>query len=80
MENMTEQELINLKEDIDSKKAQESELKGKLEYIKKQLNTNYHVKTVKEAEKILKDMVIELDKIIEEINKRTVDLKEKYSI
>ena len=80
MENMTEQELINLKEDINSKKAQESELKGKLEYIKKQLNTIYQVKTVKEAEKILEDLVVELDKIIEETNKRVVDLKEKYSI
>ena len=80
MENMTEQELINLKEDINSKKAQESELKGKLEYIKKQLNINHNVKTVKEAEKILEDLVVELDKIIEETNKRVVDLKEKYSI
>ena len=80
MENMTEQELINLKEDIDSKKAQESELKGKLEYIKKQLNTIYQVKTVKEAEKILEDLVIEMDQIIEETNKRVIDLKEKYSI
>ena len=80
MENMTEQELINLKEDINSKKAQESELKGKLEYIKKQLNVTHNVKTIKEAEKILKDLVVELDKIIEETNKRVVDLKEKYSI
>ena len=80
MENMTEQELINLKEDIDSKKAQESELKGKLEYIKKQLNVTHNVKTIKEAEKILEDLVVELDKIIEETNKRVVDLKEKYSI
>ena len=80
MENMTEQELINLKEDIDSKKAQESELKGKLEYIKKQLNTIYQVKTVKEAEKILEDLVIEMDQIIEETNKRVIDLKEKYNV
>jgi len=80
MENMTEQELINLKEDINSKKAQESELKGKLEYIKKQLNVTHNVKTIKEAEKILEDLVVELDKIIEETNKRVVDLKEKYSI
>jgi len=77
---MTEQELINLKEDIDSKKAQESELKGKLEYIKKQLNTIYQVKTVKEAEKILEDLVIEMDQIIEETNKRVIDLKEKYNV
>jgi len=77
---MTEQELINLKEDINSKKAQESELKGKLEYIKKQLNVTHNVKTIKEAEKILEDLVVELDKIIEETNKRVVDLKEKYSI
>lgn len=80
MANMTEKELLELKEKINKAKSRVSELKGELTYLKKQLKDTIETDDVKEGEKILTNMDAEIQDLDDEIKQRVEALKEQYNV
>jgi len=80
MANMTEKELLELKEKINKAKSRVSELKGELTYLKKQLKDTIKTDDIKEGEKILANMDAEIQDLDDEIKQRVEDLKEQYNV
>jgi len=80
MANMTEKELLELKEKINKAKSKVSELKGELTYLKKQLKDTIETDDVKEGEKILANMDSEIQDLDNEIKQRVEALKEQYNV
>lgn len=77
---MNKQDLLNLKNEIDTAKTKISEAKGKLSYLLTQLKDQYGCKTVKEAEEKIEEMDKRLDKLNEQIQSATTELEEKYNL
>jgi len=80
MINMTEKELLNLKEDVSEAKVKVSELTGQQKVLTDQLKTDWSCKTVAEAEKKLKEMDNQIVLIDEKIEKGVAELEDKYNI
>ena len=74
----TEQQLLDLKKQIDQAKSEVSELNGREKRLMEQLQKDWGCKTVKEAEKKIKDMETDLASINEQIHKGVEELEEKY--
>lgn len=74
---MNEQELLDLKEDIDQAKQKHSELKGRKEFLMKQLKEDWSCTTVEQAEKASAKMEKEIETLNEQIKKGTEELQEK---
>lgn len=79
MAEMTEKELLNLKEEIDKAKAKVSELTGKQKYLKKQL-LEWRCKSVREAVEKLENMGTEVEKLTKEINERVEEIRKHYDV
>lgn len=75
---MTEQELVNLKKQIDSSKQRQSELKGKRKALLETLNQTFGCKTVAEAEKKAIELQEEIEKLEEEKQKGIKEIEENY--
>ncbi|MFW5701040.1 MAG: hypothetical protein ACOCWM_05060 [Cyclobacteriaceae bacterium] len=75
---MTEQELLDLKEEINEAKQKRDKLEGRLEQLTETLKTKFKVNDVKSADKMKEEMKTEIDKLDEQIEKRTKELEEKY--
>jgi len=80
MANMTEKELLELKEKINKAKSRVSELKGELTYLKKQLKDTIETDDIKEGEEILANMDAEIQDLDDEIKQRVEALKEQYNV
>ena len=75
---MNEQELLDLKKEIEESKENLSRLEGKKEQLMEQLQKNYGVKTAEAAQKKIKTMekdIADWDKKIEQV---TAKLEEHF--
>lgn len=75
---MTEDQLLQIKEQIDTAKSEISKLEGRKENLMETLNSQFKCKSVEEAEKTLLSLtaqIKEIDLIIQEESKK---LESKY--
>lgn len=77
---LSEQDLINLKGDIEEAKQKVSELNGQKNALMKQLKDDFGCKDIKEAERKLSVMKTEIEKLDQEIDKGIEELSEKYNV
>ena len=77
---MDQQDLLDLKEKIDQVKEKASELKGRLQGLMKDLKDDWQCDTVEQAEKKIKLMETEVEKINEKIKKGVEELEEEYNV
>jgi len=77
---MTEQQLLNLKKEIEGAKVQLNQLEGQEKALMNQLQKDWGCKTIAEAEKKLKAIQKEIDTLNEKINCGINELEEKYDI
>ena len=75
---MNEQELLKLKKEIDSAKAEVQELTGERNYLLKELKDSWQCPTSKEAETMVKKMEIDCSDMKSKLNKLLESIKEKY--
>lgn len=75
---MTEQQLVDLKKEIDSAKQRQSELKGKRKALLETLQTTFGCKTLQEAEKKADRLQEQIDKLEEEKQKGIKEIEENY--
>jgi len=80
MKKLDEQDLLDLKKDIDEAKTKKSELVGQKNALMSQLKNDWDCKTVEEAQKKLKTMGEEIEDIEDKIEKGVTDLQEKYNV
>jgi len=73
---MTEQQLLDLKQEIDESKESVATLKGQLQYLTKELKDNWGI-TVKDAPNKLKTMEAEITKLTEDITEQSEKLEEE---
>lgn len=75
---MNEEDLLNLKKEIESAKTEVNQLEGEKKGLEKQLLEEWKCKSLKEAKKKLQDLK---DQIIDKetkIKEGTAELEEKY--
>jgi F0F1-type ATP synthase membrane subunit b/b' len=77
---MKEQDLLDLKQQIEDAKQSVAELKGEQTALLKQLKDNYKCTTIAEAEKKAQQMQAEIEKIQEQIDDGCRELEEKYDM
>jgi len=75
---MKEQDLLELKKDIDKAKEEKLQLQGQQKALLTQLKETYECSTLEEAEKRLKKMQKEIDEISATIEQGMEELEEKY--
>lgn len=75
---MNTKRLLKIKEQIEDAKTKQSELTGQIKTIKKQMQTEFNVDTVDEAEKLLKKMDKELTTMEGEFKKRIKKLEDSH--
>jgi predicted transcriptional regulator len=76
---MTEQELLNLKEEIEEAKQKTSELKGEKQALMKQLKSEWDCNSLEEADKKRQVKTTEREKISEKIENGMVELENKLN-
>ena len=76
---MTEQQLLDLKENVAEAKQKVSELTGQQTVLLNQLKTDWDCKTIKEAEDKLAEMEKNISVIDKKIEKGIKELEKKYS-
>jgi chromosome segregation ATPase len=76
---MTEQQLINLKSQIEDAKSSVSELKGQQTALLKQLKDTYKCSTIEEADKLVEMYRKDIASIQKDIEEHTKELEEKYN-
>jgi len=77
---MNEQELFKLKEEIDVAKSKISELKGRQQYVMKELKEQWNCNSVEKAKEKAQTMKNEIEQFNERINKGSEELEEKYNV
>jgi len=75
---MTEKELLELKEDIEEAKQKVSELKGERQALMKRLKEDWNCGSLEEAEKKLKEMSEQVEKLSDEITEGMEELESKF--
>lgn len=76
---MTEQELLNLKEEIEEAKQKTSELKGEKQALMKQLKSEWDCNSLEEADKKRQAKTTEREKISEKIENGMIELESKLN-
>jgi peptidoglycan hydrolase CwlO-like protein len=76
---LTEQQLLDLKEEVDDAKTKVSELTGQQTALMKQLKEDWDCKTIQEAEEKLETMEKNITILENKIKKGTKELEEKYN-
>ena len=76
---MNEQDLLKLKKEIDSAKAEVQELTGERNYLLKELKDTWQCPTSKEAEVLVKKMEINCFNMKTKLNELLESIKEKYN-
>jgi uncharacterized phage infection (PIP) family protein YhgE len=74
---MTEQQLLQLKRQVDEAKSTVNQLKGHKQALMKQLNDDWACNTIEEAEKKLSKMDKEIDDLDSQINEGIKKLEEE---
>lgn len=77
---LTTDDLLELKENIDHAKQRQSELKGAREHLMSELKKQWNCDTIDEAEARLDQMERDIEKKEEEINNGLIKLQEKYDL
>ena len=77
---MDQQDLIELKEKIDSAKEKAAELKGRQKGLMKELNDDWECSTIAQAEKKIEAMETEVEQINDKIKKGVEELEEEYEL
>jgi len=77
---MTEQELLDLKQEIIEAKDTATKLQGRKDLLTEQLKEKYGVTTLKQAQEKLKKMEQNLETLRTEIEEATEKLEEKLNI
>ena len=77
---MTEQKLLDLKDQVEEAKEKVSELKGQQNALSKQLKDDWDCSSVANAEIKLKSMEAAITLLDKKIEKGVQELKEKYNI
>jgi uncharacterized protein YukE len=77
---MNEEQLLELKKEIDEAKTEISELKGTRKQLMKDLQENWDCKTLEEAEKKHKKLGEEITALSDKINIGVTELNEKYAL
>lgn len=72
------QRLLQLKKQIEDEKAKQSELKGELKSIMKQLKDEFNVQSLDEAAELLESMQEDLEKHRETIQEKLEKAKELF--
>lgn len=75
---MTEQELLDLKDEIDEAKQIAAELKGQKKALMSQLNEDWECTTIKQAKKKLTKQEQEVAELEKEIEKGIAEIEETY--
>ena len=75
---MTEKELLQLKEKIDSAKIEVAELNGQKKRTLQQLKDDWNCKTVEDANALLEKLKDEIEQIDIDIQNGISELQEKY--
>lgn len=79
MAQITEKQLLNLKNSIKQSQSEISELQGRKKYIIQQLKTDWECNSIKEAKQKLNDFKEKVDKIDSDIESKLEDLAELYN-
>ena len=74
---MTHEELLELKQQIETSKIHASELKGKLDYLQLQLKEKWGCVSIEEAEKRVKMLDKKIQKLQEQIEEGTIELEKQ---
>lgn len=77
---MKEQDLLNLKKKVEESKQKVSELRGHQNALMKQLKDDWKCKSVENAEKKLKSMKTEIERLDESIEEGIKEIEEKYDV
>jgi predicted nuclease with TOPRIM domain len=77
---MTEQDLLELKKQVDEAKTKVSELTGHKTALLKQLKNDWECNSVEDVEKKLKLMNKEIEKISQQIETGIEELESKYEL
>lgn len=77
---MNEQQLLNLKHQVEEAKDKAAELKGQQKSLMARLDKDWGCKTVAQAEKKAKEIQTEIDQLNDQINKGVEELEEKYEL
>jgi predicted nucleic acid-binding Zn-ribbon protein len=75
---LTEEDLLDLKKDIDTAKTNTAQLEGQKKELMKQLKENWDCETIAEAEKKLKKLQTKYKETEEQIADGIAELQEKY--
>lgn len=75
----TENDLIRLKEKIDEGKSKISELKGKQDYLMKELADSWGVKSIEEANKLITTLQKKLDEVSSKLDELVDEIAENYT-
>ena len=78
MKKLTEQDLLDLKKDIDKSKLKVAELTGEKKSITQQLKNDWNCSTVEQAKTKLKSLEKDIETTEKQIDKATKELEEKY--
>ena len=74
---MTPEELLELKEKIDTSKTNVAELEGRKKQLNEDLKKNWKCDTLEQAEKKVDDMQEDIDEKNKTINEKTTALEEQ---
>ena len=77
---MTEKELLELKQKIDNAKTKVSELTGKKNYLEQELKTVWNCSSIKEAQKLQKQLEKESEELTIQIDAKVKELQEQYNV
>jgi predicted nucleic acid-binding Zn-ribbon protein len=75
---MTEDQLLQIKEQIDTAKSEISKLEGRKENLMETLNSQFKCKSVEEAEKTLLSLTTQIKEIDLTIQEESKKLESKY--
>ena len=77
---MNEQDLLQLKREIDSAKSEISELKGSKKQLMKDLKEQWDCDSLEEAEKAHQKLGVEIEKLSTQIEEGVKELNKKYEL
>ena len=77
---MNEQDLLDLKQQIEDAKTSVSELKGQQTALLKQLKDTYKCNSVEDAERMVAKLKTDANKLQKQIDEATKELEEKYDV
>lgn len=80
MGSKSREDLLELKERIEKAKTDLSELKGRRAQLLEQLKKDHKISTLTQAETLKATLLQEAETLSREIQKRTLEMEEKYGL